>query len=508
MHSRNPIHTIIGSPTCERITYVTLVNGEVFKSDDIRQVLCARHEAGAAIDVNHTAISHLLHDGLVPPPLTVYQDIFAISVDLTARASASNISFARDYPFENRKSPQTGHPSTTTLLHHLARATRLATAGTNDVILMLSAGVDSTSVALAAKEAGRDDVLCVTYGESESDFEVEFARATCRRLGLNHTPHVITDHDRSLESRLLNYASKVPEPCADPALVACISLVARHAAQEGIVLDGSGNDYYFWRPPRRIDLFKTWLGLGRIRAFRELRKLIPMYYPHERLLASPLELLLLHGAWLRYSESRRFYPKAVDSHRYWVGESRHCYQFDREELQHCLKMIYMGPAAFMLKTRNASLPVGAHPRFPWTDNELADYCFSLPATVRFDRKHRKSKTIIRQMLQDTISYDADKVGKRPFSFGKRNFLQRHLAFCRDQILACSLWSPRIAFTFDRLADLMTRGQQTENALLAMLMVSLWHNHWIQGGMLDLLHSNRERQAALDNVKPTRRANKA
>ena len=480
---------IVGSRTCADVLYLSLIDGQPMTSNDVVDVLVARHRAGLAIEVNHAALSHLLHDGFVPPPLTVYRDIFAIGVDLRAEVKAGAVSFIRDFPFENRKSPLDGVPDTSTLLQRLGQATKAACAQNREALLMLSSGLDSTSLAVAAKDAGRNDILCVTYGESEDDPEVIVARNTCRRLGLRHEPHLFDPRHLQIRADLVAYGESVPLPCTDPALPACISLVRQFGNSRNVILDGSGNDYYFWRPPRRLDLLKTWLGLGRFPVVDRLRPLLPMQLRRERILASPLELLLLNGVWLRYHESRRFYPEAVDTHKYWLRESG-AHEFAREEFQHCLKMIYMGPAAFMLKTRNAAQAVGATARFPWADDAVADYCFSLPEEARFDRKHRKSKTIIRQMLWEALSYDANVVGKHHFSFGKRNFLRHHLSFCRNEILGCTLWSRGVERTFQHLAGLLERGQQTENALLSMFMVSLWHNRWIQGKLPGLLRSHR------------------
>ncbi|HET9396430.1 MAG TPA: hypothetical protein VFO36_10265, partial [Nitrospiraceae bacterium] len=87
-----------------------------------------------------------------------------------------------------------------------------------------------------------------------------------------------------------------------------------------------------------------------------------------------------------------------------------------------------------------------------------------------------------------------RVGKRPFLFGKRRFLEAHIQFCREQIVACTLWSPAIGKTVDDLARSLAQGRSTENALLSLLMVSLWHNHWFVGSLPALLGEAQLRQA--------------
>lgn len=486
---------IRGSPTCAETRYLSVVNGQLIGSTEMRDVLAARYAAGAPIEVDHAAVSHLLHDGFVPQPRTIYRDIHAISVDLAARHDGAGLAFRRAYPYPNRASSLRAVPSPATLLQCLAGGVTAACEDSRNPILLLSAGVDSTSVAVAAKEAGRDDLLCVTYGESDSDFEVNFARATCAKLGLRHAAHLLNPGDRRLQDVLRQYAGRVAEPCADPATIAVISAITDHTHPGSVVLDGSGSDFFFWRPPKPFDLLKTHLGFGQSRLLRKLRPLIPMHVRRERILATPLELLLLHGAWLRHSETRAFHAEAVDTHEYWLSEFLENCPYPREEMQHCLKMVYMGPSAYMMKTRNAADGIGAAARFPWSAPSVAEYCFNLPEEARFDRQARRSKVIVRQMLAETIGYDSAAVGKRYFAFGKAEFLRRNIDFCREEILSCALWSPaEMERSFARLEELLDSGQPVENALLSLVMVSLWHNHWFAGSMRDYLDATQLRSA--------------
>ena len=84
------------------------------------------------------------------------------------------------------------------------------------------------------------------------------------------------------------------------------------------------------------------------------------------------------------------------------------------------------------------------------------------------------------MLRDFVGYDDELVGKRPFLFGKRRFLEAHMSFCREEILNCRLWSRQIESEVARLEKSLLRGCHAENALLSLLMVSMWHNHWFAG----------------------------
>ena len=52
----------------------------------------------------------------------------------------------------------------------------------------------------------------------------------------------------------------------------CVAPISRYADEDTVILDGSGNDAYFWKPPRPLDLAKLHLGLNRIPGLPRLRR--------------------------------------------------------------------------------------------------------------------------------------------------------------------------------------------------------------------------------------------
>ncbi|HET9395208.1 MAG TPA: asparagine synthase C-terminal domain-containing protein [Nitrospiraceae bacterium] len=473
--------TISGDPTCAEPRYFTIIDGQYFVSSDILSVLRARRRSGYDVEVCPVAISHLLHDGFVSQPCTVYKDVFAVSMGMSAKLENGRLAFGLDFPFLKSKSLQDQVADPAGLLRVLAKATSRACNERAKPMLMLSAGLDSTSLALAVKEAGRDDTLCVTYTEHDDLDEAALAHRLCMRLGLRHeTFHL--DLESDAVCRLLQrYAAVTPEPCADPALTGCVAPFSRYADEDTVILDGSGNDAYFWKPPRRLDLAKLRWSLNRIPGFGRIRRALPMYLRYERLLSTPLELLLFAGPHLRHCDTRVFYPASVDTHSSWLRRFNSL-DIPFEEVRSSIRSTFMGPAAHMMKTRNAAMFVGALARFPWTDHEVTKYCFNLPADRRFDLASGRNKVIMREMLSRFVDYDDKAIGKRVFKFDKRRFIERHLDFCRAEILGCALWEPAIERSLNGLVRAFIRGARTDHALLSLLMVSLWHNHWIVEGL--------------------------
>ena len=479
--------TIFGDPTCAEPRYFSIIDGKFFASSDILSVLRERHRRGHAAEVNPVAISHLLHDGFVSQPSTVYKDIFVLSMGMSATLENGDLAFDLDFPFLQPKSMQDQEADPAKLLGVLANATKRACRERAKPLLMLSAGVDSTSLALAVKEAGRDDTLCVTYTEHDDLDEAAFARSHCVRLGLRHETFHLDLESKAVCRLLQRYAAATPEPCADPALTACVAPVSHYADEDTVILDGSGNDAYFWKPPLRRDLAKLRFGLNRLPALAHIRRALPMYLRYERLLSTPLELMLFVGPRLRHWDTRLFYSDSVDTHRTWLDRFNNL-TIPAEEMRSSVRAAFMGPAAYLMKTRNAAMLVGAAAHFPWTDHEVANYCFNLPADQRFCGLRKKDKVIMREMLAKFVDYDEDAIGKRSFRFTKHRFVAQHLAFFREEILRCSLWEPTIEQSLNDLIRAFRRGAPTENALVILLMASLWHNHWIRERLPGILAS--------------------
>lgn len=480
---------ITGDPTGAESRYFSVIDGVAITAPDIRAILRKKFQHRGDIQLNPVAISHLLHDGFVPQPHTVYKDVFVVSIGMSATVRNGRPSFNFAFPFTKAASRRDSPADPAELLRVLTLATREACEAAANPLLMLSAGLDSTSLALAAKEAGRDDVLCVTYGETDDVEEAEFARKVCERLGLRHETYCLDLSQETACQELHRYAALTPEPCADPALTACLAPVAKYSSYGTVVLDGSGNDTYFWKPPRRLDLAKLHLRLHQIPGVNRLRGLIPLHLRYERLLSSPLELLLFAGPHLRYCDTRIFYAGSVDTHRIWHEQLQRL-ELLPEDIRSSVRTAFMGPAAHMMKARNAAIATGAIARFPWANHAIADYCFNLPDDARFDRAGQKSKILIREMLHKYANYDEARIGKRVFKFNKRRFVEKHLRFFRQEIVGCSLWERSVERVFDDLSRRFRRGARTENAMLNLLMVSLWHTHWLDQTLPALLPERR------------------
>jgi len=121
---------------------------------------------------------------------------------------------------------------------------------------------------------------------------------------------------------------------------------------------------------------------------------------------------------------------------------------------------------------------GLKPLLPFCNEGIADYYFNLPEANRFDRSSGTNKLLLRQLLHDSIGYDPSEVGTNHFQFEGSAFLLSQEQFVRDEILSCALWLPEVEPMLDGWLKALPKRPFLYHSLLALFMLSGWHNHCV------------------------------
>jgi asparagine synthase (glutamine-hydrolysing) len=184
----------------------------------------------------------------------------------------------------------------------------------------------------------------------------------------------------------------------------------------------------------------------------------------------------LPGRTMRVQHSRKLYPEAVDTSRYWYDISRETRQLELIDLYAAVHTRHTGPGGSLQKLRLVANAKGMSVGLPWCDNDVADYYFNMKERYRYDRHSGKNKLLLRRMLYRYLDYDADAVGKHYFEFDGARFLLRNDEYVRSEIHACSLWDSEGLDLVDGWLDRVESRSLLYHALLTIFMVSGWHNH--------------------------------
>jgi asparagine synthase (glutamine-hydrolysing) len=289
------------------------------------------------------------------------------------------------------------------LRERLLDATRRRLVADVPVGLLLSGGVDSSSLlALAARlspEPMRTYTAC--FGGANLD-ESELARQTARHFGARHHALLITPRCGAL---LPFVASQMDEPIADPSALATF-LICRRARQEvTVLLTGDGSDELLLGYPRyRLHALSQVLGhVLPVPLRKAFSRLLPPRSPLERALSAPQDPLRRDRYWLDHGQRRRgaFAPAASRA-----AICAAVLQVQREDLASWLV------EDILVKIDKMSMAASVEIRAPFLDQEVAQLILALPVKARLGLRQGKLalSEAMRGLLPGHISWSR----KKPF----------------------------------------------------------------------------------------------
>ena len=471
---------IIGAPMGFPEIYLYHSEGLVIAASTPAAVLDRLTQLGRSATISPFGMSQFLHHGLVPPPHTEWEEIWFIGIGeravLTDSPKGIDLAFERSYEFVQANSTGQSVPSTATLLELLTKSVdkQLAEAN-NQGFLMLSSGKDSVSVAVALAEGGHTDIPCITYKPSPENEEDVLAAGVCRRLGLTHRTLDLPTDTSAVEKRLVAFFEGSPRPCADLVQIPYALAVVDSGLMSGAVFDGSGNDAYMGYVPGSGFRTKQRYRVRSQSVARLIESIVPVDSPINYLTRSRLSSGLPCRT-LRFADTKKFYADALDTEPWWHQMDEEVADLDSIDLMSSVMTIYEDQAAVHLKAYVAAAAFGLEAKLPFTDPEIVDYFFNLPTPNKLDPDSGETKILLREMLMDTIGYDAGKVGKHYFGFAGDRFLIEHHDFVLSEISQCTLWEPSVASLAASWLDRVERRSLYYHSLLILFQLSAWHNH--------------------------------
>jgi asparagine synthetase B (glutamine-hydrolysing) len=467
-----------GDDTGERTIYLKNTPLEIVLSHDLGELLAAHTANGASSPLSQESLSHLLHDGQVPYPHTIYREIFALTIGDRARIGSDgrrlDVRFSVEFPYAARLSRQDQNPDPARLLDLLAEATARRLERVNGGVLMMSAGKDSVALALALAECGRKDITCVTYA-SEGDDEHVYARGFCRKLGLTHRTVSLESTGTIARDAIERFFTNTPAPGGDLAQIPTVLLLAEAGMPGGAVVEGTGNDASFGYVPRGKDLAGIRLALGRWRWADFVKPLISPGSQLNYLLRDPVEINW-PGLRVRYHETKRMFDGAANTSDRWRRVRRENAGADIIDVRGCLRGRHFEIGSQKQKIDLAARAFDMEGIYPYQDAEVIQFYFNLPEANRYDRKRLVNKRLLRDLLRARLGYDDVALGKRPFRFDGAEFVRRNRSLILEEIHGCDQFSRTGLEFLDRSIEGIDRGQHVWHHVLGLFQFAGWYNH--------------------------------
>jgi asparagine synthase (glutamine-hydrolysing) len=438
----------------EKPLYYALQHGNVIFGSEIQALQKSRYWSGA---INRDALAQLVYYGYIPTPHTIFDTVQKLSAG-TLLTLANNQSGWRgretrwwsydDLIAHNSKrpTPRTKEKVVDEFDFIINSVVEEQTSADVPVGSLLSGGIDSTIVTIAAAKNSDRPISTFTIGYKESSHdESTHARKIAEYLGTDHHEKIVSQDD-GLQA-INELPSIYSEPFADYSQIPT-SLVCRFARQHvKATLTGDGADEIFfgynryrWGP--KLFALRKYLGQSAgVAAKYTFKSLAPGAWDKIFSLSSRTrdipqpgdklyriaDLLALDNPEMVYSRLLHQWNGAspviggdeqnipMMYPHYWSSEMSFS-----EIMRHIDAQTYL-PDDILVKTDRASMAVGLETRSPFLDLRILLFAYSLPAS--FLQQKNTSKWLLREWLRRHVPESLYSRPKMGFSFPLASWLR-------------------------------------------------------------------------------------
>lgn len=401
--------------------------------------------------ISRSALRQYFRFGAVPSPHCIYEGLrklrpgHRVELDLTSKSQDDDPVAYWDFlgMVRAREGARRRRVSESDVLAeletHLQRAVRRQMVADVPLGAFLSGGVDSSCIVALMQSQSSRPVRTFTIGFEEKDYdESPFAKAIATHLGTDHTELIVTiDRARDLVPSLHEIYD---EPFADSSQLPT-TLVAQLARRHVTVsLSGDGGDELFGGYTRYRWAERIWQGnaslpapvrsaLGgavrsipvaswqqvyeavagaiptrlRVRGFGQKVHTAAMWFSSR----SPMDLYL----WflLHWQEELIRGGSSVPDPE--VFEKLRAIELSFREKMMVTDSLQYLPDDILTKVDRATMSASLESRAPFLDHELAEFLWTVPASIRFDRK--TPKVLLQKTLERYVPrtlFDRPKAG--------------------------------------------------------------------------------------------------
>jgi asparagine synthase (glutamine-hydrolysing) len=454
--------------------------------------------------LNLHALRQYLSFDYVPAPLSIYEGINKLPAAHTLSLEDGEIKVERYWCLSYKT--RTPVPDETEAAAHLKEllgdSVRMRLVSDVPLGVLLSGGVDSSTVAALAVQASSETVKTFSISFAESSFdESAYARAVAKFLGTDH-------HEERLSVDLAanlvgEIGSWMDEPLSDPSLVPTYLLSRFTRKHVTVALGGDGGDelfagyqmYFGHKIAHIYDKLPQYMRRAFIEPF--VRRLpvktdnISFDYKARRFVAGAnYDEVARHHIWFGSfmpTEQEQILTddvKRATSADIYADARKLLAACDAdntlERMQSLDTQLYLAED-ILTKVDRASMAVSLEVRAPFLDPRVAEFAAGLPASYKLHG--RTTKYILKKAVEPLLPRFVTRRGKKGFGVPVAEWIKGQLRpLARDllspeRIRRTGLFNPAYV---TRLLDEHERGVANHRKLLwTLLMFELWQESFIE-----------------------------
>jgi asparagine synthase (glutamine-hydrolysing) len=367
--------------------------------------------------------------------------------------------------------------------------------------VLLSGGIDSSTVAAFAAQHSTEKVKTFTIGFEEDSFdESKYARLAAQHLGTDHYEDRLSAEKAG--DLISDIGGWLDEPLSDASLIPTY-LLSRFVRQHvTVALGGDGGDEIFAGYPMypghqvaeiytAVPRFvRTALVEPLVSALPVSTKNLSFDYKAKRFVASArFDPVTRHHSWFGsfwIDEQERLLTKEVrdatqaDIYR---GAKELLHICDATELIERMQFIDMNfymAEDILTKVDRASMAVSLETRAPFLDPRIAEFAASLPLSYKLRRQ--KGKIILKQSVKELLPPEILDRPKKGFGIPIADWLKKRLNPLLHDLLAPQRLKEQGLFDSDYVQKLIVEHESgrasRHKELWTLLVFQLWFNNFL------------------------------
>jgi asparagine synthase (glutamine-hydrolysing) len=455
--------------------------------------------------LNLDALRQYLSFDYVPAPLSIYQGIQKLPAahQLVVEDGRVDVQPYWRLSYKKKEPVPDIEEAAERLRELLADSVRMRLISDVPLGVLLSGGVDSSTVAALAVRASSETVktFSISFAEASYD-ESPYARAVAKFLGTDHHEERLSvDLAANLVSEI---GSWMDEPFSDASLLPTYLLSRFTRKHVTVALGGDGGDELFAGYPmylghRLAPFYERVPRFIRRRLIEPLVRRLPVrtdnisfdYKARRFVMGADYDAVARHHVWfgsftpeeqelLLTAEVRKVSDGDIYRQARHLAES----ECDADNVVECMQSLdtrlYLAED-ILTKVDRASMAVSLEVRAPFLDPRVAEFAASLPADYKL--RGRKSKYILKRAVSELLPPFVGRRGKKGFGVPVADWLKGKLKPLARDLLSPERLRKNGLFDADYVERLQSEhesGAANHRKLLwTLLMFELWHESFIE-----------------------------
>jgi len=502
----------------EKPVYYGVFDGKLIYASEPKAML-AHPSVTRELDLD--ALHHYVSFDYVPAPMSIYKGIKKLPAahvltvengeiktrrywNLKWQKGAEARASARAKSGLNGSDPSQGSSfkeSAAELRELLSDAVRMRLVSDVPLGILLSGGIDSSTVAALAARHSTDQVKTFSIGFSEQSFnESQYARQVANYLGTDHYEEYLSaEKTGDLVSEIGTW---LDEPFSDGSLIPTYLLsrfVRKHVT---VALGGDGGDelfagypmYYAHKVAARYAMIPQFIRSGviepSVRALPVSTKNLSFDYKAKRFIrASKADSVARHHSWFGSfafdKQAALFTPEVLDqtSGDIYAGARELIASSDAtnaiEKMQFVDMYFYLAED-ILTKVDRASMAVSLETRAPFLDPRVAQFAASIP--VNYKLRGNKGKYILKKAIEGLLPDNILHRPKKGFGIPTAQWLKGRLNELMHEMLSEKRLSEQGLFDPAFVRDIIRQHESGTHSyhkeIWTLLVFQLWWDNFL------------------------------